>query len=258
MYQVSSFSITFMMVSMITCIFAPIILCTYYKKKGASIKSFIIGALTFIIFALILEQIVHVIVMNAWGDIFTNPKYLWVKAIYGGMAAAAFEEMGRYLAMKFVMKKKLNKKEALMYGAGHGGIEAFIIGGLAGISNLATAISVNTGGLDEAIQAGEQAIISVVEEMVALAPYQFLLMGIERLSAMTLHICLSYLVYLAVKNRKIEYLSMALVVHFLVDAGTILLAEVIPVAVIELVLIVVDLVFVYWINKLYHQEPDEE
>ena len=38
------------------------------------------------------------------------------------VAAGVFEETGRLLAMKFCMKKDLDKKNAIMYGIGHGGI----------------------------------------------------------------------------------------------------------------------------------------
>lgn len=258
MYQVSGISITFMMMSFIICVFVPIIACTYLKrKKEASLKSFWIGVLTFLVFAMFLEQILHVIVLTAWPDLQSDPSKVLLKAAYGGMAAAAFEEMGRYVAMKFFMKKRMFKKEAIMYGIGHGGVEAIIIGGLAGISNIATAISVNTGSLDAVIQSGDQAVISTIEQMVALPAWQFLLTGVERLSAMTLHVCLSYLVYLAVKYKKIEYLSMALVIHFLVDAGTVYFAEFLPIVAIEAALVAVDVIFVFGVYRMYQKEAEE-
>ena len=42
--------------------------------------------------------------------------------------------------MKFWMKKWLDFPNALMYGIGHGGVEAILLGGLSGISNLVSTI----------------------------------------------------------------------------------------------------------------------
>ena len=39
------------------------------------------------------------------------------------------------------------KRQALMYGIGHGGVEAILIGGLSGISNLVSMLMINSGAM---------------------------------------------------------------------------------------------------------------
>ena len=55
--------------------------------------------------------------------------------------------------MKFWMKKWLDFPNALMYGIGHGGVEAILIGGLSGISNLVSMLMINSGAMQNTLAA---------------------------------------------------------------------------------------------------------
>lgn len=60
--------------------------------------------------------------------------------------AGLFEETGRFLAMRYVLKKEHgNAHNALMYGAGHGGLEMFVILSLGMINNLIYSVMINLG-----------------------------------------------------------------------------------------------------------------
>ena len=119
MGNVSVVSMIGMIVAFTVAVGLPVALFIIMSiKKKADNRCFAIGAVTFIIFALILESIFHRIVLSVVGEsLFTKTAFL---AIYGGLAAGLFEETGRLVAMKTVMKKYLTKKNALMYGVGHG------------------------------------------------------------------------------------------------------------------------------------------
>lgn len=67
-----------------------------------------IGCGIFVGFAMILEQICHAIVLTVTGDVIRDN--IWLYAIYGGLAAALFEECGRWIAMKFCLKNILPGK----------------------------------------------------------------------------------------------------------------------------------------------------
>ena len=95
--------------------------------------------------ALVLEQVFHFVIVKLTGNVLLDN--IWLYAIYGGLAAGLFEETGRLAAMGLCMKKRLDKQNAIMYGIGHGGIEAILIAGLSGISNIISAILVNSGML---------------------------------------------------------------------------------------------------------------
>ena len=130
----------------------PILLIVVGKKKfGAQISTFFIGAGTFVLFALVLEQILHMLVMNVLG--LSQDSNEWLYYIYAAVAAAVFEESGRIIAMKYFMKSRFNFSNAFMYGVGHGGIEAIVLGGLTGISNLANMLMINSGSMETVLAA---------------------------------------------------------------------------------------------------------
>ncbi len=69
-------------------------------------------------------------------------------ALYGSLAAALFEETGRFIIMKFFMRKLLERQNTLLYGIGHGGIEAILLEGFTSISNKVVLLMINTGKID--------------------------------------------------------------------------------------------------------------
>ena len=120
-------------------------------KLKARISSFFIGAGTYLLFAMLLEQQLHVLVIQFCGlNAQSRP---WLYYVYAALAAAVFEETGRLIAMKFWMKKWLDFPNALMYGIGHGGVEAILIGGLSGISNLVSMLMINSGAMQNTLAA---------------------------------------------------------------------------------------------------------
>lgn len=245
--------------SLVISIGLPITLMVLVKKKlHAGMSALGIGALTFFVFALTLEQILHSIMLNAAGDVLNGN--IWLYALYAGLAAALFEETGRFVAMKFWMKKTLSKENALMYGVGHGGIEAVLIVGMTYISNLITVFMINSGQIAEQFAAieegpGKELALQSISVLWTTPGYQFFFAGVERVSAIVLQICLSYLVYRAVKSGEKKFFFAALGIHFLVDAGTVLLSNTVPLVVLEIVLLAVVLALAFRVKVMYEAEP---
>ena len=79
----------------------------------------------------------------------------------------------------------------------------------------------------------------------------FFMGGIERISAFSLHICLSYLVYKALKNSKMVYFYLAIFLHFVVDAATVLLSKTVPIPVLEALLLISVLAVCVFVRKDY-------
>lgn len=261
-YQnVPAASIAAMLVTLLICLGLPVGLCIFWKLKSkAKLSAFFIGCGTFFLFALILEQILHTVVFMLMGERLTGN--IWLYAIYGGLAAGLFEETGRFLAMRFCMSKSLNRQNAIMYGIGHGGIEAILITGMAYISNLAMTLMINSGGLDAMLGAMDEntaaATYAQLSQLWELAPSTFLMAGVERISAIMLHIALSWLVYRAVKEKKPGFYALAVGIHFLVDAGTILLMQVLPVAALEGILLAFVAVFIVCVIGSYRRAEAAE
>jgi len=252
-------SVAFMAVSLIISFALPIGLCIYFRKaKKADLMPFFVGIAVMIIFAFVLERLVHTLVLgSAAGAVIQGNT--WLYALYGGLMAGLFEETGRFIAFKTVLKKKQDKDvNALMYGAGHGGIEAIAILGVASINNLiysalinSGAVSVLTGSLSgDTLKQVEQAI----QVLISTPSGQFLMGGIERISAVILHLALSVLVWFAAKKAgKVRLYPAAVLIHFIVDAATVIAsrsgAPIIAVEVIVAALAIAAAVFAWNVWK---------
>ncbi len=243
-YVVPTSNILAMVFTLAIAVGLPIILLIIWKiKSKAKLYPFFLGCGTFVVFALLLEQICHVVVQLLTGTLLTDNIVFY--AIYGGLAAGVFEETGRLLAMKFCMKKDLEKKNAIMYGIGHGGVEAMLLIGMTYVSNLSLAITINSGALGEVMTTLEStqpgssaAFLTQIAPLWEYPASQFMMAGVERIGAIGLHIVMSYLVYQAVKRGKLGWYGLSILVHAVANAGTVLLAQVLPLAAVELVFIV--------------------
>lgn len=217
-----------------------VLLIVVHKKTKARMAMAVIGAATFFLFAMVLEQILHAVVLGVGGECITGN--IWIYGLYGGLAAGLFEEVGRFVAMRFAMKKQLNLPNALMYGVGHGGIEAILIVGLASVSNLVTSIMINAGTLEASLgaldQATKEATLTQLSALWTTPSYQFFLSGIERIVAVTLHIALSVLVFQAVKLGKKRYWFLAFAIHVGVDFATVIAANYLNLVLVEVMLAV--------------------
>ncbi len=235
----------------------PIGLMLYAMNKlKAKMISFWIGAATFVVFALVLEQLLHIGMINLFGEALTGN--ILIKAIYGGLAAGIFEEVGRFVSMKLFMKRFLNKENAFMYGVGHGGIEAMIIVGLTTVSNLINSYMINTGLMEKSLELFDSDIKQQTIDQLSLlwttSPVDFYMAGVERIVAITLHISLSYIVYRAVKDGKIQLLFLSIALHAFADFVTVLVAGYAPVIVVEIVLIVIVSIIAVFVYKKFSAE----
>ena len=258
---VSTASIAGMIFSFIISFGLPVLLLILaHKKLKARITSFIIGSAVFVVFALVLEQMLHSVVLAAAGTLFTNNIIFY--GLYGGLAAALFEEAGRLIAMKFFMKQTLNKQNALMYGIGHGGIEAILIVGLTYISNLLSALMINSGALQASMElldeATKQTTFQQIKVLWELPSWQFYMAGVERLLAIALQISLSILVYKAVASGYRKFWLLAFGIHFAVDFLTVVISGYgAPVWIVETVLLVMVIFVVQYARKQYIEDTTQ-
>ena len=257
METVSLASIIGMCFTLLISFGLPIGLLLYAMNKlKAKMISFWIGAATFVVFALVLEQLLHIGMINQFGEALTGN--ILMKAIYGGLAAGIFEEVGRFISMKLFMKRLLNKENAFMYGVGHGGIEAMIIVGLTTVSNLISAYMINTGLMEKSLELFDSDIKQqTIDQLTVLwttSPVDFYMAGVERVVAITLHLSLSYIVYRAVKDGKIQLLFLSIALHAFADFVTVLVAGYAPIIVVEIVLIVIVSIIAVFVYKKFSAE----
>lgn len=223
-------SILFMGLALVISAALPIGLCIYFRRsKKAALFPFFIGCAVMILSAFVLESLAHRCILSSKaGTVILGN--IWLYGLYGGAMAGLFEETGRFIAFKTILRNhRDNNANALMYGAGHGGIEAFVILGITSINNIIYSVLINTGRTEmlTAPAAGEmrKQVEASIHALMTTPSWHFLIGGVERILAVILQISLSVLVWFAAKKKsRIYYYPLAIVLHLIVDAGAVILA----------------------------------
>ena len=230
--MISTGTLVFMILDLILGFAVPVCLAWWMiQKYKVRLSAILIGAATFIVFALVLESLVHRIVLSGERGALIQGKTLYY-ALYGGLMAGLFEETGRFLSMKFLMKKEpTTALPGLAYGAGHGGVEMLVVFGLSMISNLAMVVMINAGQLETIVsqtpaEAQEQ-VRAAAAKLTELRAGDLLLGLWERISALILHLSLSVLVWAAVRKggKWLWLFPAAILLHAGVDAQAVLLSK---------------------------------
>lgn len=216
-----------LIITVILMVAIPVIFFIYWRKnykQQTKISWLIAGAIGFIVSARVLELGVHMVCIVTDNPIsrFINGNTI-AYVLYGIIMAGVFEECGRYIVLKYIMKKNRTTENAVMYGIGHGGIEILAVLLPALITYLAVAVLFSAGDMENALST-----LDITEETVSVAlpsiqtaaafDYGMMAMNvIERLFAMLLHIGLTVVVYYGVVTDKKICLPVAIILHMLMD-----------------------------------------
>jgi uncharacterized membrane protein YhfC len=192
------------------------------RKLGTAWRLFGVGMVTFI-----LSQVFHLpfnfLILNPGmerlGLDFDIPLDLAVIAVLAGLSAGVFEEVARYLTYRFWLKSDSDRtwRSALMFGAGHGGVEAIILGVLA-LFAFVTFVALRDDSV-MALLSAEQAEI-VQENLTAYwsAPWYTALLGaVERAAALCVHISATVMVLQVFRRRRLYWLLLAILWHATID-----------------------------------------
>ncbi|MCR5070806.1 MAG: YhfC family intramembrane metalloprotease [Bacteroidales bacterium] len=222
---------------------APVALAWWLvKKQHTKLTTILVGAGVFFVFALLLEPLLHQVVLKGPNGAAITGN-IWYYALYGGLAAGIFEETGRFLGMKFLLKKEPNGAlPAVAYGTGHGGMEILMIFGVTMISNLAISLMINAGQADTILAAVPAETQGQVEAQFAqlqgLNAGELLLGFWERISALILQLGLSVIVWTAIRKggKWLWLFPAAILLHALVDACAVTLSKSVSVTIVELII----------------------
>jgi uncharacterized membrane protein YhfC len=196
----SNVSILFLFVSAAAATILPIGATIYLGRRyNTSWKAALIGALIFILFQPILRFPLLKLLQGTNWFTYNSVVNPWVIAIVLGFSAAIFENVGRFIAFKFLLKDRLQWKNGIAYGLGHGGIEAILFAGV---------------HLINAIIAG-----IYNPSLINQAPALYLVGGLERVFAMIFHIAASLIILYGVRNKKYRYLFYAILAHGILDSS---------------------------------------
>ncbi|MBN1230494.1 MAG: YhfC family intramembrane metalloprotease [Anaerolineales bacterium] len=218
-------TILFALFSALLMLGLPIGLGFYLKKRiNPSWKLFWIGAAVFVFSqighipfnAFIMEPFLARTGMSL--DKATGWILVLVSILYG-LSAGVFEECSRWLMYRFWTKKVRSYSEGFMLGAGHGGVESMVLGGLA-LAALIQMIALRGADLSTMGFPSEQlpAIQANIDAYWATPWHQFLLAPLERIFAMTFHIAASLLVLNGFRKKNHLWLLAAILWHTVLDA----------------------------------------
>ena len=257
-------SVPSLIITIVLIVAIPVAFFLYWRRKHreqTNISYLIAGALGFIVSARMLELGVHYFCILA-----DNPVSRFINGstaayvLYGTIMAGVFEECGRHIVLKYIMKKNRTRENAVLYGIGHGGIEILAILLPTMITYLVIAVLFSQGDVEHALSSlkiTEETAAAALPSIQAAAAFDYAMMAmnvIERLLAMLLHIGLTVIVYYGVINAKKAYLPMAVLLHMLMDTFPALYQRsAVPLWSVEVWAAVWTAVIVFIAGKLYRK-----
>ncbi len=220
-------SIPALIITVILMLAIPVGFFFFWRKKHKAqtkIGWLIAGAAGFLVSARVLELGVHYFCIVADNPIsrFLNGSTV-AFVLYGVTMAGVFEECGRYLILKHILKKNRSRENAVLYGIGHGGIEILAVVLPLMITYLAIAVLFSSGNTETALSTlkiTEENAAAVLPSVQAAAAFDYAAMAMnvmERLFAILLHIGLTVIVFYGVSNGKKVFLPLAVILHMLMD-----------------------------------------
>ncbi len=160
-------------------------------RRKQSWKPLLFGALTFTVF----QGFARLPVLSAFAGLdwykalqSTQPA---IYTLFLGATAALFEESGRWLVMRLLLKKQRGVMDGVAFGVGHGGIEAVVIMGVSALLSL----------LSSGVMETDPSLVFAG--------------GFERLFTLAAQIGFSVMVLKAVREKKLLWLLLAFAVHTL-------------------------------------------
>ncbi len=239
------------LIMIVTPIVAAIIWC---RKKKEKFTTVLVGAATFLLFAIILEKpIQNVLVFPTQLGLkehavssFLNDRPL-LTALVLGLFPGVFEETGRLVAYKTLLRNRKNRETSLSHGIGHGGFEVIFLLGVTYATYFVYGLMINAGTFGSLVEQAsalspEQAgtLYTVAGQIAAVSFADIALAIMERCFAVMFHIGASILVFYACRDKGRFFLyPLAILVHTAMDfvAGVLVLTGLFdpPVWVIEVI-----------------------
>ena len=236
-----------------------LIWAVWRKKTREPFFPAFIGACVWFIFSMVLEALPKSIVLS----LPAVSSSVLLTAVVASVFAGVFEETGRFIAFKTVLRKYDTKRTAVTYGIGHGGAEAVLLIAVNLMGTFMVGYFLSSGMLDASLSKMPPEYIEQMngrlQSLVRADISDILIAYIERLTAIAIHISLSVPVFLAAREkRSLWLLPLAVFLHFAVDAVYAYLSfSGCNIAVTEAVTVLVTAAMAVFAYRLYRSRPDE-
>ena len=232
---VNTSSLVYILITAILGIALPLILAIVWcKKKKEPFTTVLIGAATFMLFAIVIEKPLQTLLImpaslglpeHAASTFINARPVLW--GIVVGLFPGVFEETGRFIAYKTVLRRRMQRETGLSHGIGHGGFEAMFILGITYIEYFVFGLMLKQGTFyalmveplkDTLTPDVAKQITDIVEQITTFTAGSFGLAIADRCLAVLYHIGASVMVFYAVKDKKKWWLyPLAIVIHTVID-----------------------------------------
>ncbi len=223
-------------------------------------RLFGIGAMTFVA-AQVLHIPFNVFLLNpllerlgltpepgSWG-------LVWM-AVALGLSSGLFEEVARWITLRRFLPEARSWAEGLMVGAGHGGIEAMILGALVLYAFLQMIVLYGASPEALVVLVGGDNLEQVRAAMAAywdIPWYDQLLGALERVSALVFHLSAGLLVMQAVVSGRSRWLWAAVGWHALLNGLTVFVSQTYSIYIAEALLLglaAVSVGIILWLKRV--------
>jgi len=231
----------------------------FTEKFHLSWRYFLIGAATFI-----LSQVAHLpfnqFILNPMLQKFapganSTDLSLLVYALAFGLSAGIFESLFRYGTLRWWAKDARTWEKGVLIGAGHGGIEAAILGGLVLLTFFQMSALRGTD-LSQIIPSEQLALAQQqVQAYWSLPPLMPLLGALERFLTIPVHLALTVLVMQVFIRGQHRWLLAAIGLHSFLDAAAVFISGKGGVVITEFVLAGFTLFSLFILWRLKRTQP---
>lgn len=196
------------------------------RRLDVGMSVWVLGGVTFVA-----SQVVHLPLNWALG-LLGPPRgvALWPLPLVGltaGLSAGLCEELARYTSMRWLLKQRRDWPGGVQFGAGHGGMEAILIGLLA-LGSFASVLIAPWAAVFGVPEDQRAMVRHAARGYWALPWYLPVLAGWERVCAIAFHVGASVLVMRAVTHRRLVWLVLAIALHTLLNAPLVYAAHLGP------------------------------
>jgi uncharacterized membrane protein YhfC len=193
------------------CLIGPILVALWWHRRSrAPLAAFGAGALVFLVSQVIL-RLPWQIPLGRWVQ--GHPDWLIPFLLFSSLTAGLFEETGRWAGYRYLLPRERSLRGGVMFGLGHGALEAILLAGLPLVGLLVTWVLASRGLLHS-----HGAIEAVRQQTAALDAWKVLLAALERASAMAVHVGLALIVLQMWMRGGVRWLVLAIALHFTVNA----------------------------------------
>jgi uncharacterized membrane protein YhfC len=217
-----------LLVAAALCLTVPVVLVRRLRRQWEMPwRTFGSGALVFLICEVVLRQPLLWLARSLLQE--RLQASVEVRLVWLGVAAATaglLPELGRCAGYRWWVPWARRWRDGVAFGAGYGGMEVFVFGGLGGLAAVAGDLIYTLFGTEARAPAGlDSALAAARQTFAMLPPAMPLLNACDVLASLPIHVCLSLMVLCAVTGGGWRWLGAAIGCHALWEFAEALLSE---------------------------------